>query len=64
VIQIVYWYAPADWWSYMEHSERVNFRIMEEFERMGMNSRFHRRRRSRRTRKNRQLQDVASSYAA
>ena len=35
-IQVVYWYAPADWWSYMEHSERVNFRIMEEFERLGI----------------------------
>jgi MscS family membrane protein len=36
IIQIVYWYAPVDWWAYMEHSERVNFRIMEEFERMGI----------------------------
>jgi small-conductance mechanosensitive channel len=35
-IQVVYWYAPVDWWSYMEHAERVNFRIMEEFERMGI----------------------------
>lgn len=35
-IQVVYWYAPADWWSYMEHSQRVNFRIMEEFERLGI----------------------------
>lgn len=35
-IQVVYWYAPANWWAYMEHSERVNFRIMEEFERMGV----------------------------
>ncbi len=35
-IQVVYWYAPAEWWSYVEHSERVNFRIMEEFERMGI----------------------------
>jgi small-conductance mechanosensitive channel len=33
-IQILYWYAPPDWWEYMEHSERVNLRIMEEFERL------------------------------
>jgi small-conductance mechanosensitive channel len=35
-IQIVYWYAPPSWWEYMEHSERVNLRIMEEFERLGV----------------------------
>jgi small-conductance mechanosensitive channel len=39
-IQVVYWYAPVDWWAYMEHSERVNFRIMEEFERMGIDFAF------------------------
>jgi potassium efflux system protein len=39
-IQVVYWYAPADWWGYMEHSQRVNFRIMEEFERMGVDFAF------------------------
>jgi potassium-dependent mechanosensitive channel len=39
-IQVVYWYAPADWWGYMEHSQRVNFRIMEEFERMGIDFAF------------------------
>src|SRR5438874_5717248 len=39
-IQVVYWYAPVDWWSYMEHSERVNFRIMEEFERLGIDFAF------------------------
>ena len=35
-IQIVYWYAPVDSWACMEHCERVNFRIMEEFERLGI----------------------------
>lgn len=35
-IQVVYWYAPTEWWGYMEHSERVNFRIMEELERLGI----------------------------
>ncbi|HEX5470651.1 MAG TPA: mechanosensitive ion channel domain-containing protein [Lacipirellulaceae bacterium] len=39
-IQVVYWYAPADWWSYLEHAERVNFRIMEEFERLGVDFAF------------------------
>jgi MscS family membrane protein len=35
-IQVVYWYAPTDWWGYMAHSERVNYRIMEELERLGI----------------------------
>jgi small-conductance mechanosensitive channel len=35
-IQVVYWYAPTDNWAYMEHSERINFRIMEEFARLGV----------------------------
>jgi small-conductance mechanosensitive channel len=39
-IQVVYWYAPADWWAYMEHAERVNFRIMEEFARLGIDFAF------------------------
>ncbi len=37
VIQVVYWYERVnDWWSYVEHTERVNLRIMEEFERLGI----------------------------
>ena len=39
-IQVLYWYAPPDWWDYMEHCERVNFRIMEEFERLGVDFAF------------------------
>ncbi|MEX2309998.1 MAG: mechanosensitive ion channel domain-containing protein [Pirellulales bacterium] len=35
-IRVVYWYAPTDGWAYMEHSERVNYRIMEEFARLGV----------------------------
>jgi small-conductance mechanosensitive channel len=35
-IQVMYWYAPVEWWDYMEHCERVNYRIMEEFERLGV----------------------------
>jgi potassium-dependent mechanosensitive channel len=35
-ILVLYWYAPTDWWAYVEHSERINYRIMEEFERLGV----------------------------
>jgi small-conductance mechanosensitive channel len=35
-ILVIYWYAPSDWWAYLEHCERVNFRIMEEFARLGV----------------------------
>jgi small-conductance mechanosensitive channel len=35
-IQIVYWYGPPNYWNYMEHAERVNLRIYEEFERLGV----------------------------
>jgi len=35
-ILVVYWYAPTDWWAYLEHCERVNYRIMEEFARLGV----------------------------
>jgi len=39
-IQVVYWYAPADHWEYMEHAQRVNLRIFEEFERLGISFAF------------------------
>jgi small-conductance mechanosensitive channel len=39
-IQATYWYAPVDSWAYMEHCERVNYRIMEEFERLGVDFAF------------------------
>ena len=39
-IQIVYWYAPVESWAFAEHSERVNFRIMEEFDRLGIDFAF------------------------
>jgi potassium efflux system protein len=35
-IQIVYWYGPPNYWDYMAHGERVNLRIFEEFERLGV----------------------------
>ncbi len=35
-IQVTYWYAPVDNSAYMKHCERVNLRIMEEFDRLGV----------------------------
>jgi small-conductance mechanosensitive channel len=35
-VQVTYWYAPADSFAYLEHCERVNYRIMEEFDRLGV----------------------------
>ncbi len=37
---VVYWYAPPDWWSYMAHAEKLNFRILEEFEKAGIDFAF------------------------
>lgn len=31
-IKILYWYSPADYWSYMAFSEKVNFQIFQKFE--------------------------------
>ena len=39
-IQIIYSYAPVDSSAFAEHSERVNFRIMEEFDRLGIDFAF------------------------
>ncbi|MBN2217464.1 MAG: mechanosensitive ion channel family protein, partial [Pirellulales bacterium] len=33
---VIYWYAPPVWWDYLEHAERLNLRIFEEFERAGI----------------------------
>lgn len=35
-ILVVYWYAPPNFWDYLLHAERVNLRIYEEFERLGV----------------------------
>jgi MscS family membrane protein len=35
-IQVSYWYAPPAYWDYMAHAERLNLRILEEFERLGI----------------------------
>jgi len=39
-IQVTYWYAPVDGWAYLDHCERVNFRIMEELDRLGVDFAF------------------------
>jgi small-conductance mechanosensitive channel len=39
-IQVSYYYAPVDSVAFLEHSERVNFRIMEEFDRLGIDFAF------------------------
>ena len=31
-----YWYAPPAYWDYLEHAQRLNLRIFEEFERAGI----------------------------
>lgn len=31
VIRVLYWYASADFWAYIEHSQEINLRIMEKF---------------------------------
>jgi len=33
---VIYWYAPPAWWDYLEHAQRLNLRIFEEFERAGI----------------------------
>ncbi|UCD56893.1 MAG: mechanosensitive ion channel family protein, partial [Candidatus Hydrogenedentota bacterium] len=35
-ILVLYWYHPADYWRFMEFSQRVNMQIMEEFEKEGI----------------------------
>jgi MscS family membrane protein len=33
---VLYWYHPADYWGFMEHSQRVNIQIMKAFEKEGI----------------------------
>jgi len=33
---LIYWYAPPAWWDYMDHAQRLNLRIFEEFEKAGI----------------------------
>jgi MscS family membrane protein len=35
-IFVIYWYAPPAWWDYMEHCQKLNLRIFEEFEAAGI----------------------------
>lgn len=35
-ILVIYWYFPADYWKYMEFSEKVNMRILRAFEAEGI----------------------------
>lgn len=35
-ILVIYWYAPPAYWDYLEHAQRLNLRIFEEFERAGI----------------------------
>lgn len=35
-IFVIYWYAPPAWWDYMEHAQRLNLRIFEEFDSAGI----------------------------
>ena len=33
---VIYWYHPADYWGFMEHSQKVNIQIMKAFENEGI----------------------------
>ena len=35
-IMVIYWYHPADYWAYVEFSEKVNLKIMRAFEKEGI----------------------------
>jgi MscS family membrane protein len=35
-IIVIYWYAPPAYWDYLEHTQRLNLRIFEEFEKAGI----------------------------
>jgi MscS family membrane protein len=35
-IMMIYWYFPADYWAYMEFTEKVNLKIMRAFEKEGI----------------------------
>ncbi|MCB1231456.1 MAG: mechanosensitive ion channel family protein [Verrucomicrobiae bacterium] len=36
VIRVLYWFSSPDYWAYVEHAERVNLRILEKFNEMGI----------------------------
>jgi MscS family membrane protein len=35
-ILVVYWYVPPAYWDYLEHAQRLNLRVFEEFEKAGI----------------------------
>jgi len=35
-ILMIYWYAPPAYWDYLDHAQRLNLRIFEEFEKAGI----------------------------
>lgn len=35
-IILIYWYAPPAYWDYVEHAQKLNLRIFEEFEKAGI----------------------------
>lgn len=35
-IRVLYWFHPADFWAYSDHAQRFNLRLMEEFEKAGI----------------------------
>ena len=35
-ILVIYWYAPATYWDYMDHAQRLNLRIFEEYDKAGI----------------------------
>jgi len=39
-IIMIYWYHPPNYWEYMKYSERVNLRILEQFNAEGIDFAF------------------------
>ncbi len=35
-VLVLYWYAPPAYWDYLEHAQKLNLRIFEEFEKAGI----------------------------
>ena len=33
---VIYWYVPPAYWDYLDHAQRLNLRIFEEFEKAGI----------------------------
>lgn len=36
IIRVIYWYSESGYWDYMEHANRINLRLLEEFEKIGV----------------------------